>query len=75
MNCLICKSKLLYESDFDARECGFDADGTVTMFSCSNQDCELVYELIELIEPENGESEDFYIYGESYIKFYDINAL
>lgn len=72
MNCLICKSKLCYSSDFDARDCGFDADGRVTVFSCSNQDCKLIYELIELIEPENGESEDFYTYGESYLKFYEI---
>lgn len=75
MNCLICKSELCYGSDFKARDCGFDADGTVTIFSCSNQDCELVYELIELLEPEDGASEDFYSYGESYLRFYDINQI
>ena len=75
MNCLICKSELNYQSEFDAREYGFDANGLITIFSCPNKDCNLIYELIELIEPEDGDSEDYYAFGESYIKFYNINEI
>ena len=73
MNCLICKSKLIWGADFDAEECGYDTEGIVGTYSCSNEECGLFYEIIELFPPGEGYSEDYYIYGEKYIKFYQID--
>lgn len=75
MNCLICKSKLLYERKFDAKEYGLDADGIVSIYLCSNEKCNLTYESIQLIEPQEGDSEDYYTYGENYLKFYNMNEI
>lgn len=75
MDCLICKSKLLYEKKFNAKEYGLDADGTISIYSCSNKDCNLTYELIQLIEPQDEDSEDYYIYGKKYLKFYNMNEI
>lgn len=72
MKCLICKSDLKYETEIDAKEYGFDTNGTVSTFTCSNSECNLDYELIELIEPIDGNSNDFYTYGKRYLRFYDM---
>lgn len=73
MNCLICKSKLIWGADFDAEEYGYDTGGIVGTYSCSNEDCGLFYEFITLFPPEDCFSEDYYKYGENYVKFYRLD--
>ena len=72
VNCLNCKCKLVWGCDFDAADYGYDTDGIVSTYSCSNDDCGLFYEFVELFPPEN-ESYDYYEYGESFVRFYKID--
>lgn len=74
MNCLICKSKLIWGADFDAEDYGYDCEGVVGTYHCSNEDCGLFYEMINLFHPsDDKDSEDYYMYGEEFIKFYKID--
>lgn len=38
MKCSACNSKLIWQSDFDAEDYGFEFEGIVSVYLCSNCD-------------------------------------
>lgn len=72
MDCLFCKSKLTKGADFDAEEFGYDTEGIVATYSCSNPACNMFYEVINLF-PSNPDSLDYYEFGEKFMKFYEVD--
>lgn len=72
MYCKVCKNKLRYGDTFNAIEYGYDTYGTVKTYICENTECNLFYELIQLNPKCKKDSDDFYTYGQNYIKFYQL---
>lgn len=40
MECPICKSKMIWQSDTDLEELGYEESGISTFYLCSNERCE-----------------------------------
>lgn len=38
--CIICKGQLIWQNDFDFEDYGVDGEGVVSVFQCSNMDCQ-----------------------------------
>lgn len=53
--CPICGEKsLIWNSDFNAEDYGIESDGIVSVFTCSNEDCRVIINQIELWNEELG---------------------
>lgn len=50
MNCWFCGGVLIWQSDFDAEDFGYNRAGLVSILSCSN--CEAQWEGVQLEEEE-----------------------
>lgn len=63
--CMNCKAKyelniknkksLIWCSDYDASELGFDLDGIVGVYTCPDEDCQQIYEVMDFFIDENHE--------------------
>ena len=50
--CFNCRQKkIVWQSDFDAEDCGYDFKGIVSMYTCAN--CGANYEVSIKMEEEN----------------------
>lgn len=49
--CCLCGSQLVWQSDFDALDYGYEENGIVSVYSCSNQlNCNITFEVIDLFD-------------------------
>lgn len=47
MNCPACKSKLIWQNDYDLEDIGSDDKGVVSYYNCSNNECDSTFEWIQ----------------------------
>lgn len=45
--CICCGRKAHWSSDFDTSDYGYEVEGVVGVYSCSNDECGAVYEIID----------------------------
>lgn len=70
LKCIFCGTNLNWNCDYDAQDVGYDCEGIVGCYLCMNNECNTMYDMINLFPDEN--SEDYYVYGDRFIKFYEI---
>ncbi|CEN81842.1 hypothetical protein NE452_02000 [Paeniclostridium sordellii] len=67
--CILCGSKLVWQSDFDAEDYNYTKDGVVGIYQCSNSPkCGAIFEIVDLFE----EDEDYNntdVYDYRFIKY------
>lgn len=72
LRCIFCGSRLNWQCDYDAPDMGYDSEGIVGCYVCTNEEhCGMFYEIIDLFPEED--SKDCELYGERFIKYYNPN--
>lgn len=71
LKCMFCGSNLNWQCDYDAPDMGYDCEGIVGCYMCTNEkDCGMFFEIIDLFPDEN--SKCFETYEERFIKYYNL---
>ena len=76
--CPLCSSQLFWSSDFDAEDFGYEYEGVVGCYTCSNEECGTHVEVRDLYIDKETEERSFkyYIldYADNDVCNYDLDA-
>ena len=60
MKCWHCNSEVIWNSDFSYEDYALDGDGIVTVLTCSNEECQAMYECYKPLNIEEEEITEYY---------------